>query len=400
MNLFDTKDLVIRILVFFSMFGVIGLGITGDGQFCSLIIVLSIQMVTFLLNLKINQIQGESGALFGRGYSSCLLWARAFVELLYLSRFSIKKARKWLLIHFAIFLIDFSFLIASIFVFSANLRLILRTVGVVFDLLGGFFFTRISAKSSIGIPLNLEHIVERIALFTMIIIGEPISSLVFRLDSNDFIFKTWISLFLGCFLTFCLQFLFFEIENSESNQKELHAMNRGAVISGLWMHFFIPLHLSILMLAAGLFNVVESTKLIYFETISNATLFNNSCFNLSSNLTINDSETLFRVCSDVEYYSRLILLTGSAGTLLFLSLSGILHLRQTRAKILVFWTFFLRLTSVLFLMLISLLGNSISLLSYLAIVCGVYFINVVLTFFSQLRIRKERKSLQIELKEH
>jgi hypothetical protein len=274
-----------------------------------------------------------------------------------------------------------AFFIGSIFAPNNDIRIVLQVIGFSAGLVSPVFFGRIPGTEVLSIPINVEHIVERFSLFSIVIIGETIVSLLF-VEGGGFTAEEWSAAMLGLFLSFMIQWLFFDIENGTHGLSvEAHALRRGGVAATVWVYSHILTHLSILCLAAGVWNVHEAYASIG-ALVGNATDVCNKT-NTTSMVRASANEVgaaVVGLCGgDSFYYARWLLTIGAAGTLFFITVNGISHSRRDveRHYFTVFWRTLIRVISTAFLCCIALVGPAIAPLGYLGIICAVFFLNLL-----------------------
>ncbi len=331
LNRFDNEDGLSRILILLIMVGVVGMGIMGQS--------------TNFRN--------------GFGYAISFMWARTVIELMHLIALIIPTVRNFVLLRQAFFLFVQIFWISSLWAPSELVRLVLQFCGVGVGYVAPIIMSSLPRKFRIAIPLNLEHVVERFSLFSIIIIGETIVA-IFFVESGYYIVNEYATTLLGLLLSFCLQWIFFDLENGHHGDKlEQHAFSRGWQ-SFIWIFSHIPADFAIICLAAGVWNVHQAYKRIEVVSINNS-----SC---PQNIT----EPYLDPCNlDPFLYGRWILCVGAAASLLFISLNGAMHKRNGSGKIFSFKAI-IRVVAVVVLGLIPLAGDTMSPLAYLGVCCGIY----------------------------
>ena len=365
---FDSDDGLSRVCILLVMTGVVGMGLTGGGAVSD-------------FNVEI-------------GYALSFLWARTAVEFLYLTGFYIPKARPFLAAHLAVYCFTTVFFIGSIFAPTNDIRIGLQVIGFSAGLISPVFFGRIPGTERLSLPLNVEHIVERFSLFSIVIIGETIVSLLF-VERGRFTAEEWTAAMLGLFLSFNIQWIFFDIANGTHGlTMDKHALRRGGVAATVWIYSHILTHLSILCLAAGVWNVHEAYSNVddvLFRVLENATM----CVNETTARVSGDTAAI--VCgADSFYYARWLLNIGAAGCLLFITINGLAHSRRDvqRHYFTEFWRTVIRVASSVFLCCIALAGDSISPLGYLGIICGIYFINLLVGLEHKKAVAKAVRKLR------
>jgi len=126
--------------------------------------------------------------------------------------------------------------LASI-LFSAPQQYVVFYLGIVFDLLAFIFFLRRRLEV---IPVHTEHLIERVGLLTIIILGESVSSLSIGLDNIGWTAERLLSAATGFVMISSIWWVYFD---------SFHLLTRQKLTTGhsvLYSHFFVFIGLSIL----------------------------------------------------------------------------------------------------------------------------------------------------------
>ena len=126
--------------------------------------------------------------------------------------------------------------LASI-LFSAPQQYVVFYLGIVFDLLAFIFFLRRRLEV---IPVHTEHLIERVGLLTIIILGESVSSLSIGLANIGWTAERLLSAATGFVMISSIWWVYFD---------SFHLLTRQKLTTGhsvLYSHFFVFIGLSIL----------------------------------------------------------------------------------------------------------------------------------------------------------
>jgi low temperature requirement protein LtrA len=126
--------------------------------------------------------------------------------------------------------------LASI-LFPAPQRYVVFYLGILFDLLAFIFFLRRRLEV---IPVHTEHLIERVGLLTIIILGESVSSLSIGLANISWTAERLLSAATGFVMISSIWWVYFD---------SFHLLTRQKLTTGhsvLYSHFFVFIGLSIL----------------------------------------------------------------------------------------------------------------------------------------------------------
>jgi low temperature requirement protein LtrA len=126
--------------------------------------------------------------------------------------------------------------LASI-LFSAPQRYVVFYLGILFDLLAFIFFLRGRLEV---IPVHTEHLIERVGLLTIIILGESVSSLSIGLANISWTAERLLSAATGFVMISAIWWVYFD---------SFHLLTRQKLTTGhsvLYSHLFVFIGLSIL----------------------------------------------------------------------------------------------------------------------------------------------------------
>jgi low temperature requirement protein LtrA len=354
---FDNDDGLNRILILLVMAGVVGMGITVE----------------------------SARSQDGFGYIIAFIWARSFIEVMHFVTVAIPAVQKFVFARQFFFVGVLSFWIGSLWAPNEGVRYGLQFIGLCVGYCAPIIISALPGRFGVSIPLNLEHIVERFSLFSIIIIGETIVA-IFFVEGGAYIVNEWATAGLGLLLSFCLQWIFFDLENGHHATKlEQHAFSRGWQ-SYIWIFSHIPADLGIICLAAGVWNV--NRAYVRVDVVSNITL----CL---QNATFARSDDPFVDLCNVDpfSYGRWILCVGAGASLFFITINGAMHKRSEARKGDGYIQKFslkiaVRLIAVITLCLVSLSGSLISPLGYLGICCAMYCALVVIGLVHRRTLKK------------
>jgi low temperature requirement protein LtrA len=179
------------------------------------------------------------------------------------------------------------------------------------------------------IPLNIEHITERLANFIVLVLGEDVASLFF-VETGDYIFEPYLLGLLGMVIVFGFQMLYFDVEET-SRHRLLHAMRRRKYTGQLWSILHIFYTMSLVVLAAGV--------------------------GLAIDATLPDEQRKSKhTREDAESRSRLYFTGGFAGALMASTIIGSLHKwHHTLETIPKWFRFMVRVTACFYIISFSLI---------------------------------------------
>ena len=130
------------------------------------------------------------------------------------------------------------------------LRFALWGLGLLVD----FLTTLTAGKLQAELPPHPTHIPERLGLFTIILIGETIVSVVFTITTTGANFITGFAGFMGLLIAFSIWWGYFE----ESGGAEAHVQEAGTQVGKyqLWLYSHFPLLIGIVSAAVGIKHVM------------------------------------------------------------------------------------------------------------------------------------------------
>jgi low temperature requirement protein LtrA len=138
--------------------------------------------------------------------------------------------------------------IVSIFV-SAPGRFWLWGIGLCIDLATPLTAGKLVAE----VPPSTTHIPERVGLFTIVVLGEAIISVVQGLSKVEWGISTAITALLGLSVAFSLWWLYFDTTNGSP----LQGMKQGKMgVALTWLYIHLPLTMSITATAAGIGHLI------------------------------------------------------------------------------------------------------------------------------------------------
>lgn len=144
---------------------------------------------------------------------------------------------------------------ATLWVVSAFLpnpwRFVIWGVALLIDIL-----TPITASEKhLKFPPHATHLPERFGLFTIIIIGEAIVSVVFSISTIGLNIGTEITGLMGLIIAFCIWWGYFE----EAKGAEARVTEAGSQIGKyqLWLYSHFPLLIGVVLVAAGIKHVIN-----------------------------------------------------------------------------------------------------------------------------------------------
>ncbi len=129
-------------------------------------------------------------------------------------------------------------------------RFVLWAIAMLVDLLTPIT----AAEEQYRLPPHSKYLPERFGLFTIILIGEAVVSVVFTINNVGFYFLSEITGIMGLTIAFCIWWSYFE----EAKGAESKVIDSGNKISKyqLWLYSHFPLLLGIVTLAAGIKHVI------------------------------------------------------------------------------------------------------------------------------------------------
>ncbi|HSO25181.1 MAG TPA: low temperature requirement protein A [Methanobacteriaceae archaeon] len=129
-------------------------------------------------------------------------------------------------------------------------RFILWGIAIVIDII-----TPITAsEEQFKLPPHSTHLPERFGLFTIILIGEAVVSIVFTINTVGFMFLAEITGIFGLIIAFCIWWSYFE----EAQGAEAKVIESGNKVSKyqLWLYSHFPLLLGVVTVAIGIKHII------------------------------------------------------------------------------------------------------------------------------------------------
>jgi low temperature requirement protein LtrA len=212
---------------------------------------------------------------------------------------------------------------ASLWIISAFIptpwRFIFWGVAIIIDLM-----TPITASDMhINLPAHPTHLPERFGLFTIIVIGEAVVSVVLKISSLGMNFITGITGMMVIIISFSIWWGYFE----ESRGAEAKVLQSGDKLSKyqLWLYSHFPLMLGIVTFAAGAKNIITldswgmlPANEIWLLCTSLAITFLSLNFIFLSSFSMEECENRVLQFFRLPYYLIIIsvMLTGFLGNIL------------------------------------------------------------------------------------
>jgi low temperature requirement protein LtrA len=111
-----------------------------------------------------------------------------------------------------------------------------------------------AAGEQFKLPPQSTHLPERFGLFTIILIGEAVVSIVFTINTIGFVFLAEITGIFGLIIAFCIWWSYFE----EAKGAEAKVTESGNKVSKyqLWLYSHFPLLLGVVTIAIGIKHVI------------------------------------------------------------------------------------------------------------------------------------------------
>ncbi|PSB10785.1 low temperature requirement protein A [Pleurocapsa sp. CCALA 161] len=184
------------------------------------------------------------------GFALSYIAFRALLICQYLhAGYHVPQARlltNWYTVGFSLSLL---FWLASVFV-PLPWRLVLWGVGLIID-----FATPLSAGQRVAkVPPNLAHITERIGLFTIIVLGESIVSVVGGVSELVWTPTSIAIALLGLSIAFSFWWMYFDTVD----ESPLHAMRVGKMIVALtWLYSHLPLAVGLTATGVGVEKMIS-----------------------------------------------------------------------------------------------------------------------------------------------
>lgn len=129
-------------------------------------------------------------------------------------------------------------------------RFILWAIALIIDIITPIT----AAEEQFKLPPHSTHLPERFGLFTIILIGEAVVSIVFTINSIGFVFLAEITGIFGLIIAFCLWWSYFE-EAKGAEAKVIESENKVSKYQ-LWLYSHFPLLLGVVSVAIGIKHVI------------------------------------------------------------------------------------------------------------------------------------------------
>jgi low temperature requirement protein LtrA len=185
------------------------------------------------------------------GFAICYVLFRGLLVGQYLIAGYYIPTARGLTTHYAIgFGSSVALWLLSVFV-PVPWRYALWTLGLLVDLTTPLTAGRLVAL----IPPSLTHIPERIGLFTIIVLGEAIITVVNSLSELEWNVTAVLTAFLGLSIAFSLWWLYFD----SADGSPLKSMQRGKMNIGLaWLYAHLPLAAGLIAAGVGVGHMIEA----------------------------------------------------------------------------------------------------------------------------------------------
>lgn len=241
-----------------------------------------------------------------------------------------------------------------------NIHLEYWAAGLVIEMVGQAL---ISVSARFSLPYNVEHLAERMGLFTIIMLGENMVALLF--DSFNAVSKTYFCAVLAGLLAWNFQTLYFDVEAGRHKQ---HALVGSKTRGWFWYTSHILLHASIVATAAG-------SKLIIHSTLEGVNL-------------LTDEEIHHYKDTTFERW----LFCGATSTSYFIfSILGLTHKAHHDVLIRKKYRVAARLTIALLMALMpAYLDDNISLTAYMALVAFLSTLTTIIELYGGIAPEEER----------
>lgn len=218
----------------------------GSEDFLNRVLTMLQMLILALLALNVRDALGTTGSGFALSYGALRFILVAEYYWVGRSQPFVRELTNHYIIGFGI--------AAALWTFSAFTptpwRFVIWGIALIIDIL-----TPLTASEKhLKFPPHATHLPERFGLFTIIIIGEAIVSVVFAINSIGLNFSTEIVGLLGLIIAFCIWWGYFE----ESEGAEARVMEAGTQIGKyqLWLYSHFPLLISVVLVAAGIKHVI------------------------------------------------------------------------------------------------------------------------------------------------
>ena len=126
-------------------------------------------------------------------------------------------------------------------------RRILWLCGHILDCFGialGFLIPRwLEATVRFRLAFNIEHFVERVGLFTLIMLGEMLSNVIWS-GEVDYFGLHYIDTLFGLFLCICTQWTYFALLDGDTGHV-LHPIRQNSYFACAWTYLHLPFHIAV-----------------------------------------------------------------------------------------------------------------------------------------------------------
>ncbi len=112
---------------------------------------------------------------------------------------------------------------------------------------------RFLIKRPFGIIINIEHTIERMCLFTFIILGELVAAIVWSSQRREYTEAEAVTL-CGLIIAISIQYIYYAGGGIET----IHCMHKGTILGVIWNLLHLPLHLSIIILGAAILKCLKT----------------------------------------------------------------------------------------------------------------------------------------------
>lgn len=307
-----------------------------------------------------------------QAYLVSYLFSRVMIEVMHVAALVVPSARPYIFYHLSLAALTVSLWVVAIGVSDEVARVVLVSMSLFADFFGPLVSQWFPRRWRVAVPLNLEHVIERFGLFSIIILGETIIATLFQ-EVGAFRAEQWGAAALGLLLSFSIQWVYFDVENGSHGLKmHRHALRRGGFKAMLWLYSHIPVDISLVLCAGGVWNVVH-----YYSGVREVAL-QQTCNSTGLRAAQLIGDPLSDPCNaDPFYYARWLLCSGAAATLLFVSVNGLSHKRADTGLFRLWQRSLLRAMCAVTLFLLPLAGRALEPLSYLGIVVALWGLVVV-----------------------
>jgi low temperature requirement protein LtrA len=198
-------------------------------------------------------------------------------------------------------------------------RFILWGIAIVIDII-----TPITAsEEQFKLPPHSTHLPERFGLFTIILIGEAVVSIVFTINTIGFMFLAEITGIFGLIIAFCIWWSYFE----EAQGAEAKVIESGNKVSKyqLWLYSHFPLLLGVVTVAIGIKHIIYldleeflPSYEVWLLCFSLALTFLSLNFIHLSSFSLEECKNRVLIIFRMPYYiiMVLVLLTGFLGQII------------------------------------------------------------------------------------